>query len=213
MFPIRGVECLRFTYRAYFGGVWPTYSTLARHTGPTYLLTMRIAISGSHQTGKTTLAEALVAPLPNYTLVPEPYHDLAEDGEPFADIPDLDTFEQLFAASIATTTECDDNSILDRCPFDMLAYLTTHDEADRFDLRRWMAELQAAIQRLDLIVFVPIEVPDRIEAVDHRHLRNIVDAELRRLVLDDYLSFGVPAIEVTGSLRERVQNVLEHVKR
>jgi hypothetical protein len=75
-----------------------------------------------------------------------------------------------------------------------------------------MTELQAAIQRLDLIVFVPIETPDRIATVDHRRLRDIVDAELRRLALDDYLSFGVPAIEVTGSLQERVEALLEHMK-
>lgn len=172
---------------------------------------MRIAVSGSHQTGKTTLAEALAATMPHYTIVPEPYYDLADDGAPFAEMPDLDTFEQLLAASIGTLSACDDNCILDRCPYDMLAYLTTSIETDRFDLRRWLTDLQTAMQRLDLIVFVPIEVPDRVAAVGHRHLRSRVDAELRRLVLDDYLSFGVPAIEVTGSLPQRLQTVLEHI--
>lgn len=172
---------------------------------------MRIAVSGSHETGKTTLAEALAATIPNYTLVPEPYYELAGEGEPFAEMPDLDTFEQLLAVSIRTTAVCNDNCILDRCPYDMLAYLTAHVEADRFDLKRWLSSMQAAMQRLDLIVFVPIEVPDRIVTDDHRQLRNRVDEELRRLVMDDYLSFGIPAIEVMGSPAQRLQTALDHI--
>ena len=174
---------------------------------------MRIAISGSHQTGKSTLAEALAAALPDYALIPESYYDLAGEGEPLAEMPDLDTFEQLFAASIELLSSCDDNSILDRCPYDMLAYLVSHNESDRFELRRWLGELQTTMQRLDLIVFVPIEAPDRIPDIDHRRLRERVDEEVRRLAMEDYLGFGVPAIEVAGSPTQRLQTVLSHIKR
>ena len=48
---------------------------------------MRIAISGSHVVGKTTLAEALAPALPHYELVPDPYDLLAEDGNEFGEMP------------------------------------------------------------------------------------------------------------------------------
>jgi nicotinamide riboside kinase len=41
---------------------------------------MRIAISGSHRTGKSTLVSELSALLPTYATVDEPYHLMEEDG-------------------------------------------------------------------------------------------------------------------------------------
>jgi broad-specificity NMP kinase len=41
---------------------------------------MRIGISGTHGTGKTTLAEALAARLPGYVTADEPYYLLEEEG-------------------------------------------------------------------------------------------------------------------------------------
>jgi hypothetical protein len=69
------------------------------------------------------------------------------------------------------------------------------------------------MQRLDLIVFVPIEHPDRITVSEPEEggLRRRVDEEIRDIVLDDRWDFGVEAIEVTGTLRERASQVLAHV--
>ena len=44
---------------------------------------MRVGISGTHGTGKTTLAEALCARLPGHVAADEPYHLLEEDGYEF----------------------------------------------------------------------------------------------------------------------------------
>lgn len=41
---------------------------------------MRIAISGSHRVGKSTLVEALGDALVGYATVDEPYHQLVEQG-------------------------------------------------------------------------------------------------------------------------------------
>lgn len=48
---------------------------------------MRIAVSGAHQTGKTTLIEELSRALPSYGVVDEPYHLLEEEGHA-AGLPD-----------------------------------------------------------------------------------------------------------------------------
>jgi len=41
---------------------------------------MRVGISGTHGTGKTTLAQALCACLPGHVMADEPYYLLAEEG-------------------------------------------------------------------------------------------------------------------------------------
>lgn len=44
---------------------------------------MRIAISGAHYTGKSTLIEELVEVLPKYLDVAEPYHLMEDEGYDF----------------------------------------------------------------------------------------------------------------------------------
>jgi uridine kinase len=50
---------------------------------------MKIAISGAHRTGKTTLVEELSRALPAYGVVDEPYYLLEEEGHEFAEMPSL----------------------------------------------------------------------------------------------------------------------------
>ena len=67
--------------------------------------------------------------------------------------------------------------------------------------------------RLGLIVFVPIEDPDRVVGIEPEEdeLRRRVDEELQDIVLGDRWDFGVEAMEVTGSPRERARQVLAQV--
>jgi predicted ATPase len=41
---------------------------------------MRIAFSGSHRVGKSTLVDRIAEALPTYTAVEEPYYLLEEEG-------------------------------------------------------------------------------------------------------------------------------------
>lgn len=170
---------------------------------------MRIAVSGAHRTGKTTLVEELARALRDYTVVEEPYHQLEEEGHEFAEMPSLEDFELQLERSIGCLVDSEQNTILDRCPADILAYLITHEDADGFNVDRWLPRVRKAMQRLDLIVFVPVEHPDRI-AVDanERRLRRSVDEELRDIVLGDRWEFGVETVEVAGPTRERLRQVL-----
>lgn len=54
---------------------------------------MRIAVSGAHRTGKTTLVSDLVASLPTFSAVDEPYYLLENEEHSFAEIPGFDDFE------------------------------------------------------------------------------------------------------------------------
>ncbi len=175
---------------------------------------MRIAVSGAHRTGKTTLVEELSRSLPVYTVLDEPYSLLEEEGHEFAEMPCLEDFELQLERSVECLLDGRKDQLFDRCPADILAYLVTHRDADGFDIDRWLARVRKAMQRLDLIVFVPVENPDRIGASEPEEdeLRRRVDEVLREAVLDDPWEFGVEAIEVTGTSRDRARQVLAHLK-
>ena len=128
---------------------------------------MRIAVSGSHRVGKTTLVECVADALPGYAAVDEPYHLLEAEGHEFADPPSLDDFEAQLQRSLAALDDGDRDALFDRCPVDVLAYLLVHDDAARFDLDDWVERIREAMHTLDLVVFVPIEDTDRIALAPH----------------------------------------------
>lgn len=146
-------------------------------------------------------------------VVDEPYYLLEEEGHEFAEMPSLEDFELQLERSIQCIADSEDNQIFDRCPADMLAYLMTHPDSDGFNVEAWLPRVQGAMQRLDLIVFVPIEEPDRVVVSDpeESELRRLVDEELRDIIVDDRWDFGVEAIEVAGSSRQRARQVMAHL--
>src|SRR6202012_2006097 len=70
---------------------WPP-----RRQGPP----MRVGISGTHGTGKTTLAQALGAHRPGHVTADEPYYLLEEEGEEFAFPPAPEDYLALIARSV-----------------------------------------------------------------------------------------------------------------
>lgn len=177
---------------------------------------MRIAISGSHRTGKSTLLAELAALLPTYASVEEPYHLLEEEGYEFAHPPSAADFEAQLERSIEALGEAGDDTLFDRCPLDMLAYLAVHEGADDFDLEEWLPRVREAVEALDLIVFVPIEARDRVvfaDSDDENDTRAAVDEQLRELLVDDRHELGLSVIEVTGDPERRAQSVLRALRR
>ncbi len=170
---------------------------------------MRIAISGSHLVGKTTLAEELAEALPRHELVPEPYYLLAEDGHDFAEMPSLEDFELQLERSIQCVRESGRDVVFDRCPLDILGYLVTHRDADAFRLEEWMPGVQEAVAKLDLIVFVPIENPDRVTVPrPESRLRSDVDVILRDMIVDDGYGLEIDVITVAGTPGARLREVV-----
>lgn len=174
---------------------------------------MRIAVSGAHRTGKTTLIEELSRALPAYAVMDEPFHLLEEEGYEFEALPSVEDFELQLERSLECLADSGKDQLFDRCPADLLAYLISHPDSDRYDVKPWLPRVRNAMQGLDLIVLVPIETPDRIRVLDPEDadLRQRVDEELRDIVLGDRWDLGVEAMEVTGSARERARQVLAQV--
>ncbi len=174
---------------------------------------MRIAISGSHVVGKTTLAEALAEALPSYDLVPEPYHLMAEEGHEFEEMPSIEDFERQLERSLRCLEESGLAVVFDRCPLDIVGYLQTHEDAEMFNLEDWMPRIRKHVAALDVIVFVPVEEPDRVSVPrSQARLRAAVDAVLRDVILDDAYGLEVDVIEVTGSLGARLHQVMAYVR-
>jgi hypothetical protein len=170
---------------------------------------MRIAVSGSHRVGKSTLVEHVADAL-DYESVDEPYYLLEEEGYECAAEPTLEDFEAQLECSLETIEAGGANVVFDRCPVDILAYLLVHDDADALVVEPWLQRVRAAMETIDLVVFVPVEETDRIALAssEDREHRSAVDEKLRELLLDDGLQIGMDVLVVQGDLRARVEQVL-----
>lgn len=181
---------------------------------------MRMAVTGTHGVGKTTLVEDFADIRADYLVVPEPYWLLTDEGVPFADGPtaaDLETqLERSCALILAGRDEA--NLIFDRCPLDFIAYLDVVSAGEGFEWEptgRLLARAEKALAALDLIVFVPLMQPDDIAvAIEYPKLRRKVDARLKTIVRRDELGLlqdGPRVIEVSGSREERLAAVVAAV--
>ena len=65
---------------------------------------MKIAVSGAHRTGKTTLVEELCRALPDHLSMNEPYYHLVEEGHVFPEMPSIEDFELQLDYSIEQIT-------------------------------------------------------------------------------------------------------------
>jgi predicted ATPase len=173
---------------------------------------MRVAFSGTHRAGKTTLLEAVAELMPGYAVIEEPYRALEDEGYEFSDPPSRDDFERQLKHCIRAIAEAPADALIDRCPLDFVAYLQALD--DDFEVEDWLDALRDSVASLDLIVVVPIESPDRIAVASHedRRLRRRVDELLCPLILDDPHGFGAVTIEVSGRLEDRVRQVQRAMK-
>lgn len=176
---------------------------------------MRIAFSGSHRVGKSTLVEHVADALTNHTTVGEPYELLEEDGYEFAESPSIDDFEAQLEKSLETMEEEESHVLFDRSPADILGYLMTHEDAASFDADEWLDRVRDAMQSLDLVVFVPIEDVDRIPVPSHedRDWRQDVHEKLRELVVERGLGFDTDVLVVEGNVAARAKQVLTRVER
>lgn len=158
---------------------------------------MRLAVSGTHCSGKTTLVESFVSAHPIYDLEPEPYYALSEAGVAFSERPLIADFLQQLEHSIETirTRSADKNVIFDRSPIDFLAYLqvlSDRSSTGEFETAAVLEDIEEAIETLDLIVFLPLSPTDMGNIqTEYPALRRSVDRKLKSIVREDSLSlFG-----------------------
>lgn len=172
---------------------------------------MKIAVTGAHRVGKTTLVELLQESLPEYLCKPEAYHDLEERGLLFSEIPDPEDYLMQLEHSIEQMSSCGNNVIFDRCPIDMLAYIQVTQELKNNKIQSLYHRVQNVMTTLDLLVFVPIEDPDVIDCPESGlpELRQQVNE-----ILNDWIEdFGIDVLEVVGSPIARRNQVMKYISK
>jgi hypothetical protein len=175
---------------------------------------MRIAVSGTHLTGKSTLVEALGARMPDHRTVPEPYEMLLERGYEFAHPPTAEDFVVQLKQSIASLRRRAPNMIFDRCPLDFVGYLAATAGGECFDVEAWRMPIAAAMATLDLVVSVRIDpAHDPVGRVEDAAYRADVDAWLEEIVDDDSLDLHgeVALLPLDGPWERRVDTVVAFV--
>ena len=172
---------------------------------------MKIAVTGAHRVGKTTLIDKLLDSLPEYIFQTEPYYELEERGHIFSDIPTPEDYLAQLEYSIEQITEAGDHVIFDRCPIDLLAYIQATDEFESFDIQSLYHRVQDSMAEIDLLVFIPIEEPDVIGCAESDL------PELRRQVneiLNDWLwDFDLNTVEITGPLATRTNQIIQYLSK
>ena len=162
---------------------------------------MRIAVSGSHSTGKSTLIAAFLDRCPEYRHEPEAFEMLGDDVElTEAGEPAPEGLQALLQYTVSSTLGHGAGAcvVFERSPVDYLAYAAaSRSRAWRERLRGFLAAhvplARAAIEHLDLIAYLPISEsgPVRARPGENARFRGRVDDCLRRALLDDeYDLFG-----------------------
>jgi len=180
--------------------------------------TVRIAVSGTHCSGKSTLVEDFLAVHREYVHEPEPYEWLEEVyGEPAADEPNVDDFYRQLQLSVERlgSYEAGASVVAERSPLDFLAYILALDDLGRAGrdcaLIASAAEAAAAgMAHVDLLVLLPLNGADGIFAPDSEdlELREAMNARLLDLVATDpysLLAGGRPrVVEIHGTRARRL---------
>jgi len=92
----------------------------------TWIIFMRIAISGTHCCGKSTLIDEFLITHSEYTHEPEAYETMQDElGESFAAEPSAEDFRRQLEHCVNRLEQYrdSDNVIFERCPADYLAYM------------------------------------------------------------------------------------------
>ncbi|OAI49283.1 hypothetical protein AYO45_02970 [Gammaproteobacteria bacterium SCGC AG-212-F23] len=180
---------------------------------------MRIAVSGTHFIGKTTLIEDLIKAHPNYKHEIEPYYKLQDEKMMELSLePSLESLLEQLDYSIDQINKLanEPNVVFDRCPVDFIAYAMCVTDQDSIDINdtevseRFPA-VKEALDHLDLIVFLPITKENSIEYTEENPAyRKAADKCFKKIYRDDicdiFPRYGHPKIiEVFGDRITRLR--------
>lgn len=179
---------------------------------------MRIVVSGTHASGKSTLIADLARRSAGFEVLPDPYELL--DEAPGAPDADLFLAQLWLAADRLAELPVGARVIAERGPLDFLAYLDALDALGRPTApdalrRRAGAVAVEATRHVDLLVVLPLSTHSPIEVADEEdpELRTAMDAALLDLVDDPAVTAGSQVLEVSGRPEERLSQLSAALRR
>ncbi|MGM1017446.1 MAG: AAA family ATPase [Actinomycetota bacterium] len=165
---------------------------------------MRIVISGTHASGKSTLVADFALLHPEFAVLPDPF-DLMDE---MWDSPNAASFaaQLRVSADRLEPFEGPENLIAERGPIDFLAYLLALAEltgvsSSRQLLKRSTEMTREALSHVDLLVVLPLTATDLIEVGidEHLELRDTMNDILLDLISDsDLIGQRTKVAEITG---------------
>ena len=179
---------------------------------------MRVAVSGTHCSGKSTLIDSFLSAHSEFAHEPEPYETLGDlYGEGFGAEPSAEDFFRQLEYQIERLHRYHpgDRVIFERSPADFLAYLLAledlrRDTADSALTKQAVSLAGNAVALLDLIVYLPAAYVAAPESEDPK-LRSAMDARLERILLDDefdmFTSDRPSILELAGPTAQRLRGL------
>ena len=177
---------------------------------------MRIVVSGTHASGKSTLVSDLAGAL-GFAQLPDPFELVADGVEPAGAASFVAQLE--IAAERLVELPAAADVVAERGPLDLLAYLEALAVLDRpsvgsGSMARLRTATAGAMAHVDLLVVIPLDPDAGIEVPDDEdpELREAMDERLLELCDDEELVGGTATVlEVAGSPETRVAQVLAAV--
>lgn len=177
---------------------------------------MRVVISGTHGSGKSTLIGDFAGSHRDWAVLPDPYEFVdAAEAQPGARV----FLQQLRIAADRLSEPAAGSVIAERGPVDFLAYLRALDDLGRRGaspdaLERGERLASEAMAEVDLLVLLPLSDGDPIELDEEEdlELRDAMDLALLELADDPDLVGRARVVEIAGS-RERRLAQLENAIR
>ena len=164
---------------------------------------MRIVVSGTHATGKSTLISDFALAHPGFAVLPDPFELVDESLGSGSVVAQLRvSAERLLDPSLPSAV------IAEGGPLDFLAYLAAFDELGRSGtaaglLRREAPLAAEAMRKVDLLVLLgpeDIAVPDE----EDPELRDATAEALLELADDEDLTGGARILELQGDPATRL---------
>ncbi|MFJ4224402.1 hypothetical protein [Microbacterium sp. NPDC089695] len=168
---------------------------------------MRIVVSGTHASGKSTLISDFATRHPEFAVLSDPFELLDESTDAAS--------AASFGAQLGLSAERlrdpgPPNIVAERGPVDFLAYLLALDDLGRITLDDDVIELacarsREALARVDLLVVLPLTAAISVEDDEDPRLRAAMDARLLELIDDpDAVGDRVVIAEITGDRSSRL---------
>jgi len=179
---------------------------------------MRIAITGSHGVGKSTLANDLLNYLSkednlssDFKLLEEAPRQAFELGFPINEDNSPETQLWIFAKQLEMELVAKDNYIADKCFIDLLAY-AIYVFKEKQDLINILKDIfRRAVSKYDLVIYLPAgEFPiedDGVRSTDQKFQEGV-----DKLILEILNDSEINHVKIIGSKEERYNQAKELIK-